>query len=1089
MTLGLSKIIELSWLHPSHRIAMRKTIVAVALLMLGVIIVAVLPISPSLRGVSHYLPLHTLLECIAVVIAVMIFSVGWNAYRFGLARNLLLISCGFLGVGMLDFSHMISFAGMPDFVTPSSPEKAIDFWLAARSLAALLVLAAVLTSLRPMATTTLRYLYLGIVLVLVGLLHWLFLFHVELTPQTFIAGQGLTPFKIYYEYALVVVSVLTALILWIRMRGPLMFNAAGLFGAASAMALSEYLFTLYSDVSDIYNLLGHILKLVSYLYLYRAIFVAAIEHPYVQLRASTIQLQATLDALPDLLFELDAEGRYWDYHSPRADLLAAPAALLLGKTVQEILPPAAADICMSALREAQKVGHSNGNKIELDLPTGKHFFELSVSCKSDDAVQGARFIVLSRDISERVKMEVALVESHNLLKAIIDEAPVSIFWKDFDLRYLGCNAAFARDAGGASPEDIIGKDDYQLAWKAQAELYRADDQRVMNTGDAKLSYEETQTRPDGKTIWLSTSKVPLHNAENKIIGMLGLHQNITERKSIEDSLFKLSFAIEQSPVSIIITDLDARIEYVNSTFSNVSGYSLNEVAGENPRILKSGKTDRASYLDMWANLTRGEAWHGELINRRKNGEEYIESVTISPVRQVDGRITNYVAIKQDITEKKEVEARVERLAHFDQLTGLPNRQLLIDRFQYIHSLAQRSNTPFALLFVNLDRFKDINDALGHSIGDQLLMEIASRIKSVLRVEDTISRLGGDEFLLILPSTDADNAAHVASKLITAVSQPCLIEFHELISTSSIGVAISPNDGEDFETLSKNANVAMTRVKQEGRNSFRFFTPQMQAHSARSIELANALRYALLHNELSLHYQPQIAMQDGHIIGAEALLRWHHPELGMISPAEFIPIAEDSGQIVHIGEWVLRTAVMQLKAWMNSGLPAMTIAVNLSAVQFHQANIAELVMDILDEAGLSSEYLELELTEAVAMSDPNAAIEIMNRLHERGIRMSIDDFGTGYSSLSYLKKFKVYKLKIDQSFVRDITDDPEDKAIVTAIINMVRGLSIQTIAEGVETAEQLDFLREHGCDEVQGYYFSKPLPAGEFEVFSKNRSLL
>ncbi|MDX8380347.1 MAG: EAL domain-containing protein [Gallionella sp.] len=1085
MKLDLSKIIKLSWLHPSHRIAMRKTIVAVALLLLGVIVVTALPLSLSLRGIAHYLPLHTLLETIAVVIAVLIFSVGWNADRFGLARNFLLISCGFLGVGILDFSHMISFVGMPDFVTPSSSEKAIDFWLAARSLAALLLLTVVSTSWRPLVTTTLRYLYLGIVLVLVGLLHWLFLFNVDLMPPTFIAGQGLTPFKIYYEYALVVVSVLTALILWIRMRRPLTFNASGLFGAASAMALSEYLFTLYSDVSDIYNLLGHVLKLVSYLYLYRAIFVAAIENPYIQLRASTSQLQATLDALPDLLFELDAAGRYWNYHSPRTNLLAAPAALLLGKTVQEILPPAAADICMSALREAQETGYSQGKKIELELPTGKYFFELSVSCKSGDAIQGARFIVLSRDISERVKMEMALVESHNLLKAIIDEAPVSIFWKDLDLRYLGCNAAFARDAGGELPEDIIGKDDYQLAWRAQAERYCADDQRVIDTGDAKLSYEETQTRSDGKTIWLSMSKVPLHNAECKTIGMLGLYQNITERKLIDDSLFKLSFAIEQSPVSIIIMDLDARIEYVNSTLSHVSGYSPNEVIGQNLNILQSVKSEQLAYPDMWANLIRGEAWHGELISRRKNGEEYIESVTMSPVRQVDGRITNYVAIKQDITEKKEVEARVERLAHFDQLTGLPNRQLLIDRFQYIHSLAQRNKAPFALLFVNLDRFKDINDALSHSIGDQLLMEIARRIKAVLRVEDTISRLGGDEFLLILPETDADNAAHVASKLVTAVSQPCLIESHHFISTSSIGVAIFPDDGEDFETLSKSANTAMTRVKQEGRNNFRFFTPQMQAHSARSIELANSLRYALLHNELSLHYQPQIAMQGGHIIGAEALLRWHHPLLGKISPAEFIPIAEDSGQIIHIGAWVLRTAVIQLKAWMESGLPPMTIAVNLSAVQFHQANIAGVIMDILDDAGLSSEYLELELTEAVAMNDPKEAIEIMDSLYERGIRMSIDDFGTGYSSLSYLKKFNVYKLKIDQSFVRDISDDPDDKAIVTAIINMASSLGIQTIAEGVETVEQLDFLREHGCDEVQGYFFSKPLPAEQFEVFVKN----
>jgi diguanylate cyclase (GGDEF)-like protein len=402
-------------------------------------------------------------------------------------------------------------------------------------------------------------------------------------------------------------------------------------------------------------------------------------------------------------------------------------------------------------------------------------------------------------------------------------------------------------------------------------------------------------------------------------------------------------------------------------------------------------------------------------------------------------------------------------------------------------MAQRSQGQLAVLFLDLDHFKNVNDTLGHRIGDALLIEVAKRLKSAMREGDTASRLGGDEFILVLPGTDVNGAVHVAEKLLETVAQHCQIEQHELVITPSIGIAMYPDDGEDFDTLSKCADVAMYRAKRDGRNNYRFFTQEMQTHSTRTLQLENALRHALKRDQLYLHYQPQMSLQDGRIIGAEALLRWQHPEFGMVSPAEFIPIAESSGQILQIGEWVLRTAAHQMKSWMDSGLEPMIIGVNLSAVQFRHPNLPELVTQILDSVKLPPQYLELELTEGVAMDDPLGAIAVMDSLHERGIRMSIDDFGTGYSSLSYLKRFRVYKLKIDQSFVRDITDDPEDKAIVSAIISLASSLGLQTIAEGVETEGQLAFLREQGCNEVQGYYFSKPLPAEKFEAFVLGKS--
>lgn len=411
---------------------------------------------------------------------------------------------------------------------------------------------------------------------------------------------------------------------------------------------------------------------------------------------------------------------------------------------------------------------------------------------------------------------------------------------------------------------------------------------------------------------------------------------------------------------------------------------------------------------------------------------------------------------------------------------MANRNQLNERVKYSISLAQRSHEKIALMFLDIDHFKDVNDSLGHSIGDLLLVELASRFRSTLREEDTISRLGGDEFILLLHNADEYAATHVAQKLLRAIEHPMLIENHQLSVTASIGIAVYPNDGEDLEALLRNADVAMYKVKQENRNGYRFYTAKMQTQSARNLLLVNALRQAIQLNQLEVYYQPQINVCDNRIVGVEALLRWHHPELGMVSPAEFIPLAEVSGLILNIGEWVLRQAVRQAKIWLLTGFKPMIMAVNLSVVQFRDPGLPDLVTNILEEEGLPPEYLELELTEGVALEDPQGAIAFMDALHERGVRMSIDDFGTGYSSLSHLKKFKVYKLKIDQSFVRDISTDEEDKAIVIAIIHLARSLGLKTIAEGVETAGQLAFLQQQHCDEVQGYLFSKPLPADEME---------
>ena len=561
-----------------------------------------------------------------------------------------------------------------------------------------------------------------------------------------------------------------------------------------------------------------------------------------------------------------------------------------------------------------------------------------------------------------------------------------------------------------------------------------------------------------------------------------------ERKDAEMQLQLAAKVFEQGSEAVIITDSQRRMVRVNQAFCRITGYSEAEALGRDPSMLASGRHDRDYYRDMWKTLQTEGQWQGEIWNRRKDGSVYPQWMSISVLRDRSGALANYVAIATDISKRKEDEAHIRLLADFDPLTGLPNRRLLQDRIDHALSHAHRHAEPLALMFLDLDRFKNVNDSLGHHMGDELLIQVAQRLKSVLREEDTVCRLGGDEFVLLCPGTDADGAAHVASKVLNLAAQRYQIGEHELAITCSIGIALYPSDGETLETLSMSADTAMYRAKQAGRNAFRFFTTEMQTHSARTLQLENALSRALELQQLHLVYQPQVSLRDGSVVGVEALLRWTHPTLGNIAPSEFIPVAEDSGLILPIGEWVLRTACQQMRAWQDAGLAVRQMAVNLSAVQFRHANLPDLVSQVLTDAGLAPQCLELELTEGVAMDDPLGAIEVMNNLYRRGVRMSIDDFGTGYSSLNYLKRFQVYKLKIDQSFVRDITDDPDDKAIVAAIIGLARSLGFRTIAEGVETEGQLAFLREQGCDEVQGYYFSRPVPAAEFESFVRQQEI-
>ncbi|HNA30070.1 MAG TPA: EAL domain-containing protein [Thiobacillaceae bacterium] len=561
-----------------------------------------------------------------------------------------------------------------------------------------------------------------------------------------------------------------------------------------------------------------------------------------------------------------------------------------------------------------------------------------------------------------------------------------------------------------------------------------------------------------------------------------------EVQSRDLALRKLSQAVEQSPAHIVITDLKGRIEYVNAAFVRDTGYTREELLGANPRMLKSGKTPPDAYANLWSALTRGDVWEGEFINRCKDGREFIESAIVAPVRDGDGTVTHYLAVKQDITDRKRAEAEIHNLAYFDPLTNLPNRRLLMDRLEQSLLACRRSKAFGALLILDLDNFKALNDTRGHDVGDLLLKEVAIRLAANVRQEDTVARLGGDEYVLILENLgwEEATAAHLAEmiseKMRAALDQPYALGGFDgqYEATASIGITLFHDDAQTCETLLKQADVALYQAKDSGRNLIRFFNPAMQAAIDARAALESALRQAVNRNELRLHYQPQVD-GEGRIVGAEALLRWVREDGTLVSPGEFIPLAEESGLILPMGEWVFRTACAQLRAWSERPETRnLSLAINVSGRQFHQGDFVARLAGCLANSGADPSRLKLELTESVVLDNLEEVIQRMRDLRALGVRFSLDDFGTGYSALSYLKRLPLDQIKIDQSFVRDIGVDPNDAAIVGAILAMSRSLGLDVVAEGVETQEQRTYLVTNGCATFQGYLFGRPMPIEALE---------
>ena len=594
----------------------------------------------------------------------------------------------------------------------------------------------------------------------------------------------------------------------------------------------------------------------------------------------------------------------------------------------------------------------------------------------------------------------------------------------------------------------------------------------------RLSRQEQSLR--GAELQLATSEREARAA----------NELLKAKQGVEEAYGELSTyiqAIDQHAI-VSVTDEHGLIIQANDKFIEVSGYSREELLGQDHRILSSGTHEKVFFKDLISTLKRGEIWRGVICNRSKSGTLNWADSTIMPMQRVAGAAVRYISIRIDITERVKAEQRMLSMATHDALTNLANRALLRDRIQKALESGRRSHAMAAVLFIDLDQFKAINDSLGHDVGDALLIEVAKRLTACVREEDTVARQGGDEFIVFMPHIEETrSAAVVADKLVRTLAAPFHIRSHDLYISSSIGIAIFPEDGLDVDTLLKNSDTAMYQVKEAGRNHFLFFAPAMNRAAVERFALGTDLRRAIERNELLLHFQPIVGVNSGEIEALEVLLRWQHPSHGLVPPLKFIPLAEASGLIVGIGEWVMRTACMQLNEWQERGFLVPCLAINLSAIQVHDRSIVESISGILAETGVAAGHIEFEITEGSLMKNTDEVLNTLKQLSDIGLKMSIDDFGTGYSSLSYLKRLPIDTLKIDRSFVMDIKDDPDDEAIVAAVIALARSLNLKVIAEGVETQEQLAFLRQQGCDQYQGFFFSKPKSATDIEPMLKRKT--
>ena len=695
------------------------------------------------------------------------------------------------------------------------------------------------------------------------------------------------------------------------------------------------------------------------------------------------------------------------------------------------------------------------------------------------------------DVTARSESDRLLRDRDKLLGSVFKHLPDMVYLKDGEGRWLLTNPA-GRAVLGLSEDEAYGYTNLEIADRnhPQGEDLRQGaltDEATWQSGRAS-HMQEVADDGQGNSRWLDVIRVPTFGRRGQRMHLLMVRRDITDQRIAATKLELAGRVLEQSTDGIIVTDESNRIIMVNGAFTEITGYQASEVMGSDPRLLASGQHDAAFFQQMWKVLSEEGRWTGEIWNRRKNGEVYPQWLSLSALhRRAHGDVTHYVAAFSDLSSRKAAEEKIAYLSSQDVITGLPNRAHVALRSALVLKHAKTTHEQVAMIVIDVDNFKTMNDSLGHAAGDQMLREVGFRLSQFADERSVVGRLSGDEFLILLRNVQGTaDAAHMVTALMDAVGQPMILADIPVTVSISAGVAMFPADGEQFDALFGRADSALYAAKRGGRGTYQFANATMNEAALERLRLESALRLAIENNALRLEYQPLIHLPSGRVVGVEALCRWDHPERGAIPPAVFIPIAEDCGLIEALGGWVLKTAALQLRAWHDAGQPELIMAVNLSACQFQRGVVLKQVEAALKVSGIAPDRLELELTESVLLHDGEGVTTVLRRLQALGVKLSIDDFGTGYSSFAYLRRIKFDKIKIDQSFVRDLIDDPDDAAIVRGIISLALSLGLSVLAEGVETEEIAQRLRHLQCTYAQGYHFARPLSP---EVFASQQGLL
>ncbi len=940
-----------------------------ALAVLALVAVLALPsFSLFVPGSPGMVITHLLLELFSVLVAVLVVVIAWHAFSVEDRRIASTLIYAFTVVAGVDIIHALSYEGMPAFGSPSGTDKAIFFWFMGRGFELLAVWLLALQVSLPGRRWHWQLAGVLTVAVLFAIGTW----RLDWFPQTFVAGQGVTPFKAYVEWMLCAGNLLAAWYFW-RSAQREGGGARHYYFAAAClvMGLGELTFTSYVDTSDFLVIFGHVFKVVSYALIYAATFKLGMREPYEllqrseqALRSKQAELDAVLRQVPAGVARLDREGRYRYVNRQMAHMLGLPLEQVVGRTFEEVVAP------------------------------------------------------------ER-------------------RAEVSYRW------------------GRA----ITGQ---------------------------MTSYEGQMRADGGQPLYSSVSMAPEQGPDGDIIGAIAVAIDTTELHQLQtqlmDSLHEvadLKTALDAHAI-VAITDARGVITSANDRFCQISKYSREELVGQTHSLINSGHHPASFFHELWRTIAGGQVWVGDICNRAKDGSLYWVQTTIVPYLGEDGRPLRYVAIRADITERKRVEQKVEQMAYQDALTGLPNRRLLMDRLQQALVASARSGQFGALLFMDLDHFKDVNDTLGHEQGDELLKLVAQRLRAGVRQIDTVARLGGDEFVVLLSDLGATEveattqAGLLGEDMLRILSEPYLLARSEVNSTPSIGVVMYQGHSQRAEELLKQADIALYQAKDAGRATLCFFDPAIQSAFQKRMAMEADLRVALAQGQFQIFYQP-IMNGQRLTVAVEALLRWRHPARGMVSPGDFIPLAEKTGLIVPIGLWVIEQACEQLASWREDPQrKGWQIAVNVSARQFRQPDFVPQVIAAMDRCKILPGQLELEITESSLQDNLQDTVHKMKLLRSRGVRFAIDDFGTGYSSLSYLKELPIHVLKIDRAFVSHVDTSDDDVAIAKTILSLAAHLGLDVVAEGVETESQLVTLRAYGCHLFQGYLLGWPVPVEELE---------